>query len=136
MATLALIGAAHIHTPGFVKKMAERSDITVKYVWDHDADRAAKNAAQLSGSTVVDLDTILADKSVTAAVICSETIGHEKLVLAVCKAKKHLFVEKPLGIGSADSKKMLQAIEEADVIFRSEERRVGKECRSRWSPYH
>ena len=22
------------------------------------------------------------------------------------------------------------------VSFRSEERRVGKECRSRWSPYH
>ena len=23
-----------------------------------------------------------------------------------------------------------------DVWYRSEERRVGKECRSRWSPYH
>ena len=23
-----------------------------------------------------------------------------------------------------------------DIIDRSEERRVGKECRSRWSPYH
>ena len=23
-----------------------------------------------------------------------------------------------------------------EVCFRSEERRVGKECRSRWSPYH
>ena len=23
-----------------------------------------------------------------------------------------------------------------ESIFRSEERRVGKECRSRWSPYH
>ena len=23
-----------------------------------------------------------------------------------------------------------------DYGFRSEERRVGKECRSRWSPYH
>ena len=23
-----------------------------------------------------------------------------------------------------------------DVTYRSEERRVGKECRSRWSPYH
>ena len=23
-----------------------------------------------------------------------------------------------------------------DITFRSEERRVGKECRSRWSPYH
>ena len=31
------------------------------------------------------------------------------------------------------------AIEAADVVImltRSEERRVGKECRSRWSPYH
>src|SRR3712207_6707265 len=24
----------------------------------------------------------------------------------------------------------------ADIVVRSEERRVGKECRSRWSPYH
>ena len=24
----------------------------------------------------------------------------------------------------------------ADTLRRSEERRVGKECRSRWSPYH
>ena len=24
----------------------------------------------------------------------------------------------------------------AGVMYRSEERRVGKECRSRWSPYH
>src|SRR3989449_11773408 len=23
-----------------------------------------------------------------------------------------------------------------DILMRSEERRVGKECRSRWSPYH
>ena len=23
-----------------------------------------------------------------------------------------------------------------DSLYRSEERRVGKECRSRWSPYH
>ena len=25
---------------------------------------------------------------------------------------------------------------EGSVMVRSEERRVGKECRSRWSPYH
>src|SRR3989454_3056770 len=25
---------------------------------------------------------------------------------------------------------------ERDIAMRSEERRVGKECRSRWSPYH
>ena len=27
-------------------------------------------------------------------------------------------------------------VEELECIGRSEERRVGKECRSRWSPYH
>ena len=27
-------------------------------------------------------------------------------------------------------------VESPTEIFRSEERRVGKECRSRWSPYH
>ena len=27
-------------------------------------------------------------------------------------------------------------IADSDTIVRSEERRVGKECRSRWSPYH
>ena len=27
-------------------------------------------------------------------------------------------------------------IEIKQMLFRSEERRVGKECRSRWSPYH
>ena len=26
--------------------------------------------------------------------------------------------------------------DQGDMIIRSEERRVGKECRSRWSPYH
>ena len=25
---------------------------------------------------------------------------------------------------------------EKEILLRSEERRVGKECRSRWSPYH
>ena len=34
-------------------------------------------------------------------------------------------------------KKVIKQIEKvSEYRFRSEERRVGKECRSRWSPYH
>ena len=29
-----------------------------------------------------------------------------------------------------------RALRENEPVKRSEERRVGKECRSRWSPYH
>src|SRR2546430_6294758 len=35
--------------------------------------------------------------------------------------------------GRAPPDDLLEAV---DVAHRSEERRVGKECRSRWSPYH
>src|SRR2546426_9008302 len=31
---------------------------------------------------------------------------------------------------------MLAGAHGIDLVLRSEERRVGKECRSRWSPYH
>ena len=41
---------------------------------------------------------------------------------------------------NAKSRKELKEMEKQDEYFgeayRSEERRVGKECRSRWSPYH
>ena len=33
-------------------------------------------------------------------------------------------------------KSSVGTITDLDGNFRSEERRVGKECRSRWSPYH
>ena len=41
--------------------------------------------------------------------------------------------KKPQVKGVVDGVKVIEVVE-ADI--RSEERRVGKECRSRWSPYH
>ena len=40
------------------------------------------------------------------------------------------------GIGFFERSGTLGPGESARLDFRSEERRVGKECRSRWSPYH
>ena len=56
--------------------------------------------------------------------------------------------QRPIGVPTLEDKivqravvEVLNAIYETDFLgfsygFRSEERRVGKECRSRWSPYH
>ena len=41
------------------------------------------------------------------------------------------------GFGNVNLSALMKAANiEANVFYRSEERRVGKECRSRWSPYH
>ena len=41
-----------------------------------------------------------------------------------------------LGSGSYNENKSSKHMELLAHSIRSEERRVGKECRSRWSPYH
>ena len=42
MIHVAFVGVGHIHTPGFIKRLKERQDVKVKYVWDHNAERAQK----------------------------------------------------------------------------------------------
>ena len=54
-----------------------------------------------------------------AAIVAAMTLDQDML----CAAVLHDVVEDCDGISIED-------------IRRSEERRVGKECRSRWSPYH
>ncbi len=73
MITLALVGCAHIHTPGFVSLLKTRSDVKVKSVWDHDAARAGKSAQPLGAHVVPDAREIWADPEISAVIICSET---------------------------------------------------------------
>jgi len=114
---MALVGCAHIHTPGFVNLLKGRSDVKVKYVWDHQAARASKRAEDLGAQVVESLDTIWGDPAVGAVVICSETNRHPALVRAAAKAGKHMFVEKPLGITASESVAMARAIESAKLHF-------------------
>lgn len=119
MTQLGLVGCAHIHTPGFVKRIQARTDVTVTKVWDHDATRAAKWAQELKSTAVANADQIWSDPAIGAVIICSETDRHEPLVLAAANAKKHLFVEKPLGLGAADAETMAAAIRQAGVLFQT-----------------
>src|SRR2546421_8896710 len=49
----------------------------------------------------------------------------------------HVRVDDTLYVhGSTGSRPLLAARADGGLPLRSEERRVGKECRSRWSPYH
>ncbi len=119
MPTLALIGAAHIHTPNFIDRLNKRPEFRVKFVWDHDGSRAAKAAEKLGSQTTSDLNAIWRDAEIDAVIICTETDRHERVVLGATAAGKHLFVEKPLGYASADAYRMAKAIEDAGLLFQT-----------------
>jgi predicted dehydrogenase len=115
--TLALVGCAHIHVPGFARQLAERPDVRVKWAFDPDPVRVAKWGAAVGARTARSVGEILADPEVKGVLIASETNRHRELVEAAAKARKHMFVEKPLGVTGAESRAMAGAIEKAGVLF-------------------
>ena len=114
---LALVGGAHIHTPGFIDLLKTRPDAKVKSVWDHDAARAEQRAKALGAQVVKDTSDIWSDPEIAAVVIYSETNRHHDLVLAAAKAGKPMFVEKPLGITAKESLEIAAAIKKANLPF-------------------
>ena len=105
-------------------------------------DFAGSNAARLLARYRNQLCTFNDDIQGTAAVAAATLISAINVTGVPLEQQKIVIV----GFGSAGlgiTNLLAQFIEdrglteeEARNRFRSEERRVGKECRSRWSPYH
>ena len=81
-------------------------------------------------------------KPATVALPGSKSISNRTLLLAALSDNT---CEIHSLLKSDDTDRMLEALDKLGVeieylaegrVLRSEERRVGKECRSRWSPYH
>jgi predicted dehydrogenase len=114
---LALLGVAHMHTPMYLQMLRTREDVRVTRVWDHDASRAEKVAAQCEAKAAKTVAEVLGDASVSGVVILSETSLHAELATAAAKAGKHVFIEKPIGVGSKDATEIAAAVEKAKVLF-------------------
>ena len=73
----------------------------------------------------------------TDSVDLSDYVYPASLLVAQGKADRGIFIDG-VGYGSAMIANRVLGIDAVvcQDPFRSEERRVGKECRSRWSPYH
>src|SRR5260370_27469141 len=76
------------------------------------------------------------DSSVTGVQTCALPISPRTNALVHCKAPEHLSSEEEAPQRNESSSVNSFALPHSFAQFRSEERRVGKECRSRWSPYH
>lgn len=120
MVTTAIVGVAHIHTPGFVNMLKERDDVRVKAVYERTQQERGENTAKELGATFTqNLDDILNDPEITSVVICSETVYHSELVEQCAAAGKDLFVEKPLATTVEDAARIRAAVEKAGVKFQT-----------------
>lgn len=119
MISLALAGTAHIHTPNFADRLAKQDRVRVGAVWDPDPARAKAYADRFGARVASTPAELWSDASLAAAVVCAQTDLHLDLVRDAAAAGKHLFVEKPLGMGAADAAAMARAIRDAGVLFQT-----------------
>ena len=81
-----------------------------------DANTAAANALAAETNAVVSsIDSILADKSIDAVMICSPTDTHADLIEAAAKAGKAVFCEKPVDLNADRIRACLAVVERAGV---------------------
>jgi len=117
MISLGVVGCAHCHTPWILRVLAARQDAKVTLVYDHDRGRA-ETCDQALGATVVDDPALIwKNPAIRGVFVLSETNRHEMDVLAATRAKKSIFVEKPLGLGAKDAFKMARSLEKSGVLF-------------------
>lgn len=114
---LGLLGVAHMHVPMFLQILKTREEVKIPYVWDHDPARAGKCAAQCGAKTAKSVAEVLGDSGLSGVVVLSETRLHAELATAAAGAGKHVFVEKPLGVGAQDATQIAGAVEKAGVLF-------------------
>ena len=108
------------------------------------------NEVKIISSYATDRKTPVAVSTISAKAI-SETYGGSAELPEVLKLTPGVYATKTGG-GVGDGRINIRGFDQRNIavtingipvndmesgwVYRSEERRVGKECRSRWSPYH
>ena len=120
---LALIGAGNRCTALYKADLKKRSDVEIVAVCDTCSEKSEKLASLIEAdgrvrpSAYEDYRRCLGEEKPDAVLISTAWEAHLKIAMYAMES----------GIAAAC---------EVGGAYRSEERRVGKECRSRWSPYH
>ena len=87
-----------------------------------------------------DLSTRLTNKirlGIPIMTAAMDTVTESSMAIAIAREGGIGIIHKNMTIAQqAEEVDKVKRSENGVIVNRSEERRVGKECRSRWSPYH
>jgi predicted dehydrogenase len=82
-----------------------------------DAVRASTAAAYPHVKVTARYEAVLANPAVQAVVLATPAPSHAGMAIQALEAGKHVFVEKPLALSSADAKAMVDTAEQVDRIL-------------------
>jgi predicted dehydrogenase len=116
---LALVGAWHVHTGGFLNRISQMNAGQVEWVavWDQDAARGSRFAERLGVPYEPDYQKILDNPAVDAVMIEAETNLHADLIIRAARAGKHVFTDKILTPRVVDALRIKDAVERSRVKF-------------------
>jgi myo-inositol 2-dehydrogenase/D-chiro-inositol 1-dehydrogenase/scyllo-inositol 2-dehydrogenase (NAD+) len=91
-------------------------DAEVVALADDSAEALSQASAELPGARpYAEYADAIADGRVNAAVIATPTVLHEQIALTAARAGKHVFLEKPMALTTAECDRINQAVAAAGV---------------------
>ena len=103
--------------PNLARNMGAIKGCEVTWLCDASS-RLASGCLSFPGARAsADLDEVLADEQLDAVVLATPVPTHADLAVAVARAGKHCFVEKPLATNAADAERAVAAAAEAGRIL-------------------
>ena len=92
---------------------------SLKYACDLDEERARRLAASTTNCVpTADLETVLHDSEVDVVIVAAANVALASITLRAVKAGKHVLVEKPGGISSAELAEIESAAAPAGALVR------------------
>lgn len=96
MIRIGFLSVAHIHSHGFLERVAKLDGVAAELIWDDVADRGKQYAEQFETRCVESLDAALGDERIDAWVVTAENTRHLPLLERAIPTGKPVMCEKPL----------------------------------------
>jgi predicted dehydrogenase len=104
--------------PNLARNLAAIPGCELAWLCDASEQARERLASSFPGvRTTGELQEVLDDDTVQAVVLATPVPTHAELAIAVARAGKHCFVEKPLATSAADAQRAVEAAAQADRIL-------------------
>jgi predicted dehydrogenase len=104
--------------PNLARNLGTLAGARFSHLVELSADRRAKAAPIYPQITITDdYDGVLADPGVAAVVVATPAATHAPLARAALAAGKHVFVEKPLALSTADAVELARLADDSGLVL-------------------